>query len=47
MSELLQEKLVQLGDAPDSFEIHSLRAGGAIAAANVGVPDRVFKRHGR
>lgn len=26
---------------------HSLRAGGATAAANAGVPDRIFKRHGR
>ena len=27
--------------------MHSLRAGGAMAAANAGVPDRLFKRHGR
>ena len=26
---------------------HSLRSGGASAAANAGVPDRLFKRHGR
>jgi len=25
---------------------HSLRSGGATAAANAGVPDRLFKRHG-
>ena len=25
----------------------SLRSGGATAAANAGVPDRLFKRHGR
>ena len=30
-----------------SISLHSLRAGGATAAANVGVPDRLFKRHGR
>lgn len=47
MRELLRGKLVQLGYSPDSFGIHSLRAGGATAAANAGVPDRVFKRHGR
>ena len=29
------------------FGLHSLRAGGATAAANSGVPDRLFKRHGR
>ena len=26
---------------------HSLRSGGAIAAANAGVRDRLFKHHGR
>ena len=26
---------------------HSLRSDGATAAANAGVPDRLFKRHGR
>ena len=29
------------------FGVHSLRSGGATAAANAGVPDRHFKRHGR
>ena len=27
--------------------IHSLRSGGATIAANNGVKDRLFKRHGR
>ena len=27
--------------------IHTLRSGGATATANTGVPDRLFKRHGR
>jgi hypothetical protein len=27
--------------------LHSLRSGGATAACNFGVPDRLFKRHGR
>ena len=27
--------------------VHSLRSGGATAAANAGVQDRMFKRHGR
>ena len=27
--------------------VHSLRSGGATAAANAGVKDRMFKRHGR
>ena len=29
------------------YGLHSLGAGRATAAANVGVPDRMFKRHGR
>ena len=35
--------------APDISAIgtHSLWSGGATAAANAGVPDRRFKRHGR
>ena len=31
---------------PKQFGMHSLRAGGATAAANAGVLDRLFKRHG-
>lgn len=29
------------------YGLHSLRSGGATSAANAGVPDRLFKRHGR
>ena len=29
------------------ISLHSLRAGGATAAANAGIADRLFKRHGR
>lgn len=29
------------------FCLHSLRSGGASAAANRGIKDRMFKRHGR
>ena len=29
------------------FDTHSLRAGGASAAVNIGVPDGLFQRHGR
>ena len=46
MRELLRKELVQLGYSPDSFGIHSLRAGGATAAANTGIQDRTFKWHG-
>lgn len=47
MRELLLAKLAHLGFDAKQFSLHSLRAGGASAAANAGVPDRLFKRHGR
>lgn len=36
-----------LGYDSKCFGTHFLRAGGATAAANNGVSDRLFKRHGR
>ena len=45
--ELVLQKLAALGLDPKQFGLHSLRSGGASAAANAGVPDRLFKRHGR
>jgi len=36
-----------LGYPADQFGVHSLRAGGATAAAGSGVPDRIFKCHGQ
>jgi integrase len=47
MRELFLKKIAELGFDPKPFGLHSLRAGGATAAANAGVPDRLFKRHGR
>ena len=46
LTELLREKLTLLGYPAVEFSPHSLRAGGATAAADAGVPDRIFKRHG-
>ena len=45
--ELVLEKIAAIGLDPKQFGLHSLRSGGASAAANAGVPDRWFKRHGR
>ena len=45
--ELMLQKLSSLGFDPKAFGVHSFRAGGATVAANAGVPDRLFKRHGR
>lgn len=45
--ELLHEMLDCIGLNKKLYGIHSLRSGGASSAANGGVPDRLFKRHGR
>ena len=47
LRELLLQRISQLGMDPQLFGMHSLRADGAMAAASAGVPDRLFKRHGR
>jgi len=47
MRELLLDRLGSLGYSKSDFGVHSLRSGGATAAAQAGVPDRLFKRHGR
>ena len=40
MRELFMSKLKELGFDASKFGMHSLRSGGALAAANAGVPDR-------
>ena len=47
MRELFLAKLGELGLDASKFGLHSLHAGGATAAANAGVADRLFKPHGR
>ena len=47
MREVVLEMLSAVGLDKRRFGLHSLRSGGASAAANAGVPDRMFKRHGR
>ncbi|XP_044163844.1 uncharacterized protein LOC122948219 [Acropora millepora] len=44
--ELLRKELKREGLHSSVFGIHSLRSGGASAAAALGVPDRLFQRHG-
>ena len=41
------EGLKNIGAQTKSFDLHSLRARGATAAANLGVNDRLFKKHER
>lgn len=43
----IKNLLISVGEDPSRFGVHSLRSGGASAAANNGVTDRMFKRHGR
>ena len=44
---LMLSALVGLGYDGSLFGTHSLRAGGATAAANNSIPDRLFRKHGR
>ena len=46
LRELFKKKGADLDLPPSNYGLHSLRAGGATAAANAKVPDRLFKRHG-
>ena len=43
--EIVLDAFSQLGFPAKLFGLHSLRSGGATAAANEGVNDRLFKRH--
>ena len=45
--EVLLKKIADVGLDPKSFSWHSFRSGGASAAANGGISDRMFKPHGR
>ena len=45
--EIVLNAFKSIGLQKEKFGLHSLRAGGATAAANNGIQDRLFKRHGR
>ena len=45
--ETFRRELKSIGADPSKFGLHSLCSGGATMAANDGVSDRVFHRHGR
>ncbi|XP_060076462.1 uncharacterized protein LOC132556091 [Ylistrum balloti] len=47
LRELFIEAFKPLVEDMSQFCLHSLRAGGATAAAKNGIEDRLFKRHGR
>ena len=44
--EIVKEAFKDITDV-SKISFHSLRSGGAPAAANAGIPDRLFKHHGR
>ena len=44
--EIVSDGFKSMGLQKEKFGLHSLRAGGATAAANNGIHDRLFKRHG-
>ena len=45
--EIFKEKLEAIGVDSSRFSNHSFRSGEATSAANLNVPDRLFKVHGR
>lgn len=45
--EIVLDAIRPLMEDVSKYGVHSLRAGGATVAAQSGVPDRLFKRHGR
>lgn len=45
--ELIIDAVKQIGLPPEAFSLHSLRSGGAPAAASLKIEDRLFKQHGR
>ena len=47
LHELLLDYFRVMSYLAEQVGIHSLRAGGATAAAGSGVPNKFFKRHGR
>ena len=45
--EIVLDAVRCIGLDPSRYGTHSLRSGGASCVANAGLPDRIFKRHGR
>jgi hypothetical protein len=45
--DIVKAKALQLKLDPQCYSTHSMRSGGSSAAANAGIGDRLFQRHGR
>ena len=44
---IVPETFEKIGLRRNKFGLHSLRSWGATSAANIGVKERLFKKHGR
>ena len=47
MREVFIDMLKDVVPNVEDFGLHSLRSGGATEAANLGISDRLIKKHGR
>jgi integrase len=45
--DIFRQKFTEIGRDAKDYGTHSLRAGGSTEAANLGVDERIFQRHGR
>ena len=45
--EIVLKEFETIGLPKNKFGLHSLGSGGATTAANAGILDRLFKKHGR
>jgi hypothetical protein len=44
---IILRSLKEVGEDPSKFGVHFLKSGGATAAANPNIQDRLFKAHSR
>ena len=47
LSEMFKNRFANIGYEDKSLSLHSLRAGGVTLAVEQGVPERLYKEHGR
>ena len=47
LTEIFKGYISEITSTPENFGVHSLRSGGASAAANNGILDRLISKQGR
>ena len=47
LSDMFKTRMHQIGADQNQFTLHSLRAGGVTLAARSGIPEKLYKSHGR